>query len=42
MSTIVPQINLSAILVGNRKISMTLAGKLCKFFDASPALFVPS
>jgi HTH-type transcriptional regulator/antitoxin HigA len=42
LSAIVPQSNLSAILAGKRKISATLAGKLGKFFDVSPALFVPS
>lgn len=41
LSAIVPQSNLSAILAGKRKISATLAGKLGKFFDVSPALFVP-
>jgi HTH-type transcriptional regulator/antitoxin HigA len=42
LSAIVPQSNLSAILAGKRKISATLAGKLGKFFNVSPALFVPS
>ncbi len=37
---IVPQSNLSAILAGKRKISATLAGKLGKFFNVSPAVFV--
>jgi HTH-type transcriptional regulator/antitoxin HigA len=41
LSSIVPQSNLSAILVGKRKISATLAGKLGKFFGISPAVFVP-
>jgi len=41
LSAIVPQSNLSAILAGKRKISAALAGKLGKFFGASPALFVP-
>ena len=41
LSVIVPQGNLSAILAGKRKISATLAGKLGKFFDVSPAVFVP-
>lgn len=40
LSDIVPQSNLSAILTGKRKISATLAGKLGKFFDVSPALFI--
>ena len=38
---IVPQSNLSAILSGKRKISATLAGKLAKFFNVNPAIFVP-
>ncbi len=38
---IVPQVNLSAILAGKRKISAALAGKLGTFFGVSPALFVP-
>ena len=42
LSSIVPQSNLSAILAGKRKISATVAGKLGKFFDVSPALFVSS
>jgi HTH-type transcriptional regulator/antitoxin HigA len=42
LSEVVPQSNLSAILAGKRKISATLAGKLGKFFDVSPALFIPS
>ncbi len=41
LSAIVPQSNLSAILAGKRKISAALAGKLGKFFGASPALFIP-
>ncbi|MCG1040504.1 MULTISPECIES: hypothetical protein [Burkholderiaceae] len=41
LSEVVPQSNLSAILAGKRKISATLAGKLGKFFDVSPALFIP-
>ena len=41
LCSIVPQSNLSAILAGKRKISATLAGKLGKFFDISPAIFVP-
>lgn len=41
LSTIVPQSNLSAILAGKRKISATLAGKLGKFFQVSPAIFIP-
>ena len=41
LSAIVPQSNLSAILVGKRKISATMAGKLGKFFGVSPAVFVP-
>lgn len=39
---IVAQGNLSAILSGKRRISATLAGKLARFFNVSPALFVPS
>jgi HTH-type transcriptional regulator/antitoxin HigA len=39
---IVAQSNLSAILAGKRKISTTLAGKLAKYFNASPAVFVPA
>lgn len=42
LSGIVPQSNLSAILSGKRKISAALAGKLGKFFDVSPAAFIPS
>lgn len=42
LSAIVPQSNLSAILAGKRKISATLAGKLGKFFDVSPAAFIPA
>ncbi len=41
LAEIVPQSNLSAILSGKRKISVTLAGKLAKFFSISPAVFVP-
>lgn len=42
LAGIVPQSNLSAILAGKRKISASLAGKLGKFFNISPAVFVPS
>ncbi len=42
LSAIVPQSNLSAILAGKRQISATLAGKLGKYFQVSPALFIPS
>ncbi len=42
LAEVVPQSNLSAILAGKRKISATLAGKLAKFFNISPAVFVPS
>ena len=42
LAEIVPQSNLSAILAGKRKISANLAGKLGKFFNISPAVFVPS
>ncbi len=42
LAEIVPQSNLSAILSGKRKISATLAGKLAKYFNVSPALFVPA
>lgn len=41
LAEIVPQSNLSAILAGKRKISATLAGKLAKYFNISPAVFVP-
>lgn len=41
LAEIVPQSNLSAILAGKRKIGATLAGKLAKFFNISPAVFVP-
>lgn len=41
LAEIVPQSNLSAILAGKRKISATLAGKLGKYFNVSPAVFVP-
>lgn len=41
LAEIVPQSNLSAILSGKRKISATLAGKLGRFFNISPAVFVP-
>ncbi len=40
LSTIVAQSNLSAILLGKRKISATMAGKFGKFFGVSPAVFV--
>jgi HTH-type transcriptional regulator/antitoxin HigA len=42
LAEVVPQSNLSAILAGKRKISATLAGKLAKFFNISPAVFVPA
>lgn len=42
LAEVVPQSNLSAILAGKRKISATLAGKLAKFFNISPAVFVPT
>ena len=42
LSAIVPQRNLSAILAGKRKISVTMAGKLGRFFGISPAVFVPT
>jgi HTH-type transcriptional regulator/antitoxin HigA len=41
LAGIVAQSNLSAILAGKRKISATLAGKLAKYFNVSPAVFVP-
>ncbi len=41
LAEVVPQSNLSAILAGKRKISASLAGKLAKFFNVSPAIFVP-
>jgi HTH-type transcriptional regulator/antitoxin HigA len=40
LAQIVPQSNLSAILAGKRKISATLAGKLARYFNVSPALFI--
>lgn len=42
LAEMVPQGNLSAILAGKRKISATLAGKLARFFNISPAVFVPT
>ena len=42
LAEIVAQGNLSAILAGKRKISVTLAGKLAKYFNVSPAVFVPA
>ncbi len=42
LAEVVPQSNLSSILAGKRKISATLAGKLAKFFNISPAVFVPT
>jgi HTH-type transcriptional regulator/antitoxin HigA len=36
----VPQGNLSAILSGKRKISASLAGKLARYFNVSPAVFI--
>ena len=42
LAEIVAQSNLSAILAGRRKISATLAGKLAKYFNVSPAVFVPT
>jgi len=41
LDEIVHQNNLSAMLAGKRKISATLAGKLGKFCDVSPAVLVP-
>ena len=41
LAEIVPQSNLSSILAGKRKISATLAGKLARYFNVSPAVFVP-
>ena len=40
LAEIVPQGNLSAILSGKRKISATLAGKLARYFNVSPAVFI--
>lgn len=40
LADIVPQSNLSAILAGKRKISANLAGKLARYFNVSPAVFV--
>ena len=42
LAAVVAQSNLSAILAGKRKISAALAGKLAKFFNISPAVFVPA
>lgn len=42
LADIVAQGNLSKILSGDRSISATLAGKLGKFFNVSPALFIPA
>ena len=42
LAEVIPQSNLSAILAGKRKISATLAGKFAKFFDVSPAAFIPA
>ena len=42
LAEVIPQSNLSAILAGKRKISATLAGKFAKFFDVSPAVFIPT
>ena len=41
LSAIVPQSNLSAILVGKRKIGATMARKLGAFFGVNPVVFVP-
>lgn len=41
LAEVIPQSNLSAILAGKRKISATLASKFAKFFDVSPAVFIP-
>jgi HTH-type transcriptional regulator/antitoxin HigA len=40
LSAIIAQGNLSAILSGKRKISAALAGKLGKYFNVSPAIFI--
>lgn len=40
LAEIVPQSNLSAILAGKREISATLAGKLARYFNVSPAVFI--
>ena len=40
LSAIIAQGNLSAILAGKRKISAALAGKLGKYFNVSPAIFI--
>jgi len=42
LAQILPQSNLSAILSGKRKISAPLAGKLGRYFNISPAAFIPS
>jgi HTH-type transcriptional regulator/antitoxin HigA len=42
LSAVVPQINLSVILAGKRKISATLADILGKFFGIGSAVFVPN
>ena len=42
LADIVAQSNLSAIHAGKRKISTALAGKLARYFNVSPAVFVPA
>ena len=42
LADVLPQSNLSAILAGKRSISAPLAGKLAKYFNVSPAVFVPT
>lgn len=42
LAEVLAQGNLSAILAGKRKISAALAGKLAKYFNVSPAVFVPT
>ncbi len=41
LAGLVHQSNLSAILAEKRKISAALASKLGKFFEISPAMFLP-
>ena len=40
LSSVVPQSNLSEILVGKRKISAAMTGRLGSFFGISPAELV--
>ena len=42
LAGIAAQSNLFAILAGKRKISTTLAGKLARYFNVRPAVFMPA